>query len=299
VLLKEAIKSAKNSEIVQNPLHASSAYFIRDSNLKGFALRVFPSGTIKYIAEVWFKGKSHRKTLGSYPTLSLTDARQKALSFIQGVHSGHNNEKAESIQITLECLFNGYVEGDRLKPSTEKNHRQVIFFYLSDWLRQSVASITKEMIERRFYKIRDMGIDGGKPTYSQATKTMRILSALMNFAMADELIQSNPVDVLKQKRIDRSIRKRDHYLPASKVRELLDKTPEDDHPVTLAIWLMLYVGLRKNEALRLKWSGLRHVEDVQCLVVEDTKNHRPHYVPVTDNLTCQNIFARFSLNNRP
>jgi hypothetical protein len=56
---------------------ASSAYFIRDSNLKGFALRVFPSGTIKYIAEVWFKGKSHRKTLGSYPVLSLTDARQR------------------------------------------------------------------------------------------------------------------------------------------------------------------------------------------------------------------------------
>ncbi len=31
----------------------SSPYFIRDSELKGFALRVFPSGTIKYIVEVW------------------------------------------------------------------------------------------------------------------------------------------------------------------------------------------------------------------------------------------------------
>jgi len=33
-----------------------------------------------------------------------------------------------------------------------------------------------------------MGIGGEVPTYSQATKTMRILSALMNYAMADELI---------------------------------------------------------------------------------------------------------------
>jgi hypothetical protein len=35
------------------------------------------------------------------------------------------------------------------------------------------------MVEKRFYQIRDKGINGGKPTYSQATKTMRILSALM------------------------------------------------------------------------------------------------------------------------
>lgn len=113
---------------------ASSAYFIRDSGLKGFAIRVFPSGTIKYIAEVWHNGKSHRKTLGSYPVLGLTDARQKALSFMQEVHSGFDTEKAVSHNLTLESLFNEYMSGDRLKPSTKKNHRQVVFFYLSDWL---------------------------------------------------------------------------------------------------------------------------------------------------------------------
>jgi len=36
----------------------------------------------------------------------------------------------------------------------------------------------------------DKGINGGKPTYSQATKTMRIFSALMNYAMADEIVES-------------------------------------------------------------------------------------------------------------
>ena len=45
------------------------------------------------------------------------------------------------------------------------------------------------MIEKRFYLIRDKGFNGGIPTYSQATKVMRILSALMNYAMADEMIE--------------------------------------------------------------------------------------------------------------
>lgn len=41
-----------------------------------------------------------------------------------------------------------------------------------------------------FYQIRDKGINGGIPTYSQATKVKRILSALMNYARADEMIES-------------------------------------------------------------------------------------------------------------
>ncbi len=186
--------------------------------------------------------------------------------------------------MSLEDLFNKYTTESRLKMNTIKNYRHVILFYLNDWLQKPVTSITKQMVEERFYKIRDKGMNGGKPTFSQATKTMRILSALMNYAMADELIESNPVQVLKLKRVDRSIRKRDNYLPAIKVRELLEKSAQDVHPVTLAVHLMIYTGLRKNEALRLKWDDLKQVEGVRCIIVKDTKNSRPHYVPMTEEI---------------
>ena len=65
-ITSKTIKSAH-----QKSHQLSSSYFVRDSELKGYALRVFPSGTIKYIVEVWYNGRSHRKTLGSYPVLSL------------------------------------------------------------------------------------------------------------------------------------------------------------------------------------------------------------------------------------
>jgi integrase len=127
-------------------------------------------------------------------------------------------------------------------------------------------------------------MNGGIPTYSQATKTMRILSALMNYALADEIIESNPVQVLKLKRIDRSLRKRENYLPAKKVKELLHISAQDAHPVTLAVHLMLYSGLRKNEALGLMWSDIEAIEGILCLLIRDTKNGRPHYVPVTQEI---------------
>ena len=39
-------------------------YFLRDATLKGFGVRVNPSGLIRYIAEVKHKGRASRKTLG-------------------------------------------------------------------------------------------------------------------------------------------------------------------------------------------------------------------------------------------
>jgi len=272
-------KTIKSTQLKSNK--SSSAYFIRDSKLKGFAIRVFPSGTIKYIVEVWYNGRSHRKTLGSYPVLSLKDARQEALSFIRDVQLGHFGEKPIVEQLTLDQLFKNYIKGNRLKPNTKKNYKEVIYFHLKDWLKKPVSSISKQMVEERFYRIRDKGMFGGIPTYSSATKTMRILSALMNYAMADESIDSNPVYVLKYKRIDRSMRKRDSYLKLEEARKLLSISAHDRHPVTLAVHLILHTGLRKNEALRLKWGDLETVNGVECLLVRDTKNHRTHYVPLT------------------
>lgn len=251
-------------------------YFLRSTTIKGFAVKVNPSGTIRYIVETKHNGKSLRKTIGTHPLMLLKEAEQEALISLKQIHIGYVVPK------DLGTLLSEYLATVQLKPSTYRNYKEVIEYYLQDWLTLRLSNISKPMVEQRFVKIRDKGINGGKPTYSQATKTMRILSALMNYAMADGLIESNPVDILKQKRIDRSIRKREHFLPTPKVRELLDKTAQDNHPGTLAVQLMIHTGLRKNEALRLRWSDITDIEGILCLLIGDTKNHRPHYVPVTE-----------------
>ncbi len=274
------LQLALSHRAISNLQAQAKPYFVRDSTLRGFGVKVNTSGKITYVVELWSNGKSIRKTLGTFPYLQLQQARQEALSCIAGIKSGVlENQKGK---LTLQLLFEQYVSGDRLKQRTIADYKEAVFFYLHDWLKNPVASITKQMVEERFYKIRDKGINGGKPTYSQATKTMRILSALMNYAMADEIIQGNPVQVLKLKRVDRSIVKRHNYLRACEARDLLDRTAQDTHPMTQAVHLMLFTGLRKNEALRLKWTDIEEVEGIRCLVIRETKNSRAHYVPVTD-----------------
>lgn len=71
--------------------------------------------------------------------------------------------------MTLRDLFKDYTKGDRFKPSTLKNHTQVVQFYLKDWLDKPVASITKEMVEKLFFQIRDHGVMGeNRPTPRQS-----------------------------------------------------------------------------------------------------------------------------------
>ncbi len=272
-----------NQRTLNNLNPAKKPYFLRDNTLKGFGVKVNPSGKVSFVAEVWYKGESRRKTLGEYPFLQIQQAKEQAFNFISSIKSGVTQNSART-ELCLDALFKNYISGGRLKQRTIIDYKEAVSYYLSDWLNKPVSKITKTMVEKRFFQIRDKGINGGIPTYSQATKTMRILSALMNYAMADELIESNPVQVLKLKRIDRSIRKRENYLPAPKVRELLSITAQEAHPVTLATHLMLYTGLRKNEALGLKWSDIEHVQDISCIIIRDTKNHMPHYIPITSQI---------------
>lgn len=60
-----------SSSVLDNLKPQSKPYFVRNSNLKGFAVKVNPAGSIKFVAEVKNRGRSRRKTLGEYPLLRI------------------------------------------------------------------------------------------------------------------------------------------------------------------------------------------------------------------------------------
>jgi integrase len=259
-----------------------AAFFLRDSKLVGFSVKVNPTGQIKYLVEVRQDGRTIRKTIGDINTLSVNNARVKAMELIADIRAGKGEKQTKDIN--LKVLLERYTSGGRLKARTIRDYREAITFYLQDWIDQPIQSITKNKVECRYFQIRDHGVHGGRPTYSQAAKTMRILSALLNYAIADDLIEHNPVDVLKYKRIARSTTKRTEYLRTNEAREVLDLVSSDSHPMVLAIRLMLHTGLRKNEALLLKWRDLERLNDIACLRFDDTKNRRTHFLPITSKI---------------
>ena len=78
---------------------ALSAYFIRDNSFKGFAIRVFPSGTIKYIVEVWAHGRSHR---GEYTDENFSSTCILANLIRSSTSVGRIHSSGGELEITLE-----------------------------------------------------------------------------------------------------------------------------------------------------------------------------------------------------
>lgn len=116
----------------------------------------------------------------------------------------------------------------------------------------------------------------------------------MNYAKADEvdgerLINDNPVDVLSQKRIDRRIKPRERSLSEKELEALFVEMGIKAYPqygktkcsfdAMDLIMLIIYTGLRRNEASSLRWENVDFAN--KLFIIHDTKNRREHIVPMS------------------
>lgn len=278
--------------------------FYRDAFLKGFAVKLGKGGTISYVVETKINGRSKRIKVGNHPASTVADARVEATIKLQLMHKGidpvlkqkkeyeadqRQVEQEKSLSVSFGAVFESYMSSRTLKPITIKDYYNTVKVVFGDWVDLPIRSINRRMVEDIFTKTRD---NRGK---SQAVKSMRILSAIMNFAMADEiagerLISDNPCDVLKQKRYNRTIAKRETYLDENMIGQLFHYFYSIyDHPQTPKsgvtrqginyVMLLLLSGLRKSEALGVAWSDVDWSKKI--FVVRDTKNKTDHWIPIS------------------
>ena len=286
-------------------------FFIHDDKLRGFKVRVQPKGPITFVAFLRIKGGRVCKFMVGRPDLmTVAEARQAAEEPLRLMRKGidphdHRKQQAEeqhraiakdkALSITLNDLFERYVSiGDR-KASTIRDLNWVMRSLLGDWSDKPVRSISRSDVEAKFVAIER---SKSQPT---AAKFARVLRALCNFAMEEEiqgetLLSSNPVNVLRAKRYNLSIRPRDRFLDDQEIHRLLFyafiergyPTPEtfrrnnkdgvSDQGLNY-ILLILYTGLRRAEAERLRWEDVDFRK--RLFVVKDTKNRRDHVVPMS------------------
>ena len=97
-------KQLITSSVLNSLKPEGKPYFIRDKSLTGFAVKVNPTGRVKFVSEVRQDGRLYRKSLGEHPMLDLQDARSKAMEFISQVRADiiagsiTQTEKFDSIQ---------------------------------------------------------------------------------------------------------------------------------------------------------------------------------------------------------
>lgn len=266
-----------------------------DATLKGFGVRVTSGGTKAFFLEKLIGTKLRRITIGRYPEITLEQARKEAQKLLGKIATGIDPiaEKKESKlkSITLSEAFNDYIKARKnLKPRTIQDYECVLKQAVPDWLDKPLLSITKDMIGKRhaFY---------GEKSKARANLVMRLLRAIFNFAAGQyedakgrALILENPVKRLSHTRAWYRIERRQSVIKIHElaqwykgVMELKDeRSTGKSNIIRDYLLLLLFTGLRRQEAARLTWSQVDLVG--KTLTVVDTKNHQNHILPLSDFL---------------
>ena len=263
---------------------------LRDTELKGFGIRISPSGTKTFFAEGNFNRsrQTKRRSLGRYPIVPLDTARGKARELLYQWYIGMDKEKQdiktaqEAIStFTLEETINRYFSTRSLK--SEADYRQVTRRVFGDWFDRPVRSLTREDIEKRYC---DRALKKG--CKAQTNKAMRYLNAILNFASAETingtpLLLSNPVQVLSDKRYDRSVKPKKTFIEASQLSVWVNAVNSLCTPLARDLLLLqIQTGLRDSEAKGLLWEDVDF--ENRLFTVRNTKNGSDLTIPLSNQL---------------
>lgn len=276
------------------PLPDEGQIFFRDSQLKGFGLRVGSKSKV-YFAESKINNKTVRFTIGHHGIFTPEQARAEARSILgmmaRGVNPNDVEKAKKAKSVTLSEVYSAYLKArGSLKPRTIYDYDRFMKTHFLEWNNKPITEISKDLIERKHREI-------GERSEAQANLAMRFMRALFNFAQGqyedtngDPIIADNPTKRLSQTRswyrVDRKqslIKTQDLNAWFKGVYALPTLTNGSNRfAVRDYLLLLIFTGLRREEGLSLQW----HDVDLKAktLTIPDPKNRQPHTLPLSDFL---------------
>lgn len=276
------------------PFPETGQTFYRDSQLRGFGLRVGKNSKV-YYAEAKVNDKTVRVTIGHHGLFTAEQARLEARSILgmmaRGINPNDVDKARKAKSVTLSEVYQAYlVARSSLKPRTIYDYDRFMKTHYLDWNNKPITEISKDMIERKHREI-------GERSEAQANLSMRFMRALFNFAIGqyedssgNPTISDNPVKRISQTRAWYRVDRRQtvikpHDLPNwFKAVCALPTLSNGSNREAVRDYLLLliFTGLRREEGLALQWRDIDF--RAKTLTIPDPKNRQAHTLPLTDFL---------------
>ena len=230
-----------------------SAYDVRDRELKGFGVRVLPSGAKRYFIHSQHRGWRVWKIVGKAGSIGVDEARARARVMLASIREGTDEGAAAPPDTAFETVgaevFRRYARN--WKPSTLKVNQGYYRNHILPWFEgHSIADITAHDVRRWFASLHETPV--------AADRSAPILSVIMRQA---EVYGYRPDGTNPCAGIKRNRRQgRERFLSTEEIRrlgEVLARHEADDPRAAAIIRLLLLTGCRKGEIVTLKWSFYR------------------------------------------
>ncbi|WP_428235485.1 tyrosine-type recombinase/integrase [Gracilimonas sp.] len=300
-LSDQFIKTLKNPQkrTTYNDDHLIENNKLKKSGVKGLGLRVTPTGRKSFVYRYWYDGKSKRFTIGTYPTISLSEARKQAEKLHQEVSQGNDphrekKERKEDKPITFKEAVESYKKHHlpTLKESTKADYEARITHLLKGEGKKKTTK-SRGLDGSRYIKnikrheIIDMLREIGKDAPTQANRLQAILSGIFKQAMNREWVDSNIASGIKIK--SNSKKKKDGKwenvaFSESEIRTLWNTFNEHNEPVGSYMKVVLLLGQRAGETRKMKWTDIDLESQTWRIPATDTKNSKPNLVPLPNTV---------------
>ena len=268
---------------IKNLKPESKRYDVREKSGNGFSIRVSPSGEKSWIYFYSFHGRKRRMTLGSYPALSLANARKKHREAIQILEMGNDpslEKQKNAIEardsLTIKSLITEYLEiwAKPRKRSWQEDQRILNKDVYPTWGKYKAKDISRRDVHQLLDKIKDRGA----PII--ANRTFSCIRRMFNFAIERDIIQINPCSRIKPPSQEN---RRNRFLVADEIKIFWDRllTSPMSQSIRLALQFQLVTAQRKGEVISAKWSDIDFNNMIWTIPAENSKNKHEHRVPIT------------------
>lgn len=287
-------KPKLNNGVVDRLEARASDYVTWCGGSPGFGVRVRPSGRKSFIVQYDFEGRSRKVTVGTFPTLTVDQARKRATELLAKVQLGEDvaakpvaEENPTVAELCDEYLKKGC---GHKKASTKVTDKGCIERHIKPLLgHRRVKDLKRRHIEDFFSAVaagetaKNEVIDGKriivKGGEGAARRTVRLFGGILTYAIGREYISENPRRGVKIGKDNANER----YLYGDELRRLGDALREAetvglpwqfnegaktkhrpknadtlreviDPYAIAALRLLLLTGCRLGEILTLEWS---------------------------------------------
>ena len=276
-----------------------------DTRLRGFTLRIQPSGVRSYYARF---GRNRRIVIGKVDTLSPEEARtrcQKILGNVaHGQHPLHGIQGTDGMTLGMFIAeaYTTWVNASR--PRTASNTLEKLYRLFRTWYPEPLTAVTVERIES--WKARRLN-EGRSP--STVLRDLFTLSSVLRRAVKAGELTENPVRRIDKPRIDRrgkvrfldqaeearlrtAMKARDKELQTLRTsgnarrqyrhEKLLPPLPHFGDHLTPAVLLSMNTGVRRGELLKLHWRSIDFNRRLLTVEGPNAKNRQTRHVPLNE-----------------